>query len=160
MPIKEGWKGRYYEDFDEGDIYRHPYGRTITETDNIWFTNLTMNPNQIHFNVDYAQHTEYKVPLVNSCFTLALVTGLSVADVSQNGINLEWKEVRMPNPLFVGDTVYAETEVLEKRESNSKPKMGIITIKTKGLNQKGQVVIEFTRIVMIYRKQYAPQYSR
>jgi itaconyl-CoA hydratase len=157
MTEKEGWNGRYYEDFCEGDVYRHPYGRTITETDNIWFTNLTLNSNQIHFNVHYASNTEFKKPLVNSCFTLALVTGLSVADVSQNGINLEWREVRMPHPLYVGDTVYAETEVLSKRESSKKPQFGIVAIKTYGINQQGVIVIEFSRNIMVYKKNFAPK---
>lgn len=157
MSMKEGWKGRYFEDFEEGDVYRHPFGRTVIETDNVWFTNLTLNTNQIHFNNDYASRTNYKKPLVNSCFTLALVNGMSVIDTSQNGMVLEWTNVRMPNPLFVGETVYAETTVLEKRESKSHPDQGIVSVKTRGITAEGKVIMEFNRKIMIYKKGCAPK---
>lgn len=157
MSMKEGWKGRYFEDFAEGDVYRHPFGRTVIETDNVWFTNLTLNTNQIHFNNDYASRTNYKKPLVNSCFTLALVNGMSVIDTSQNGMVLEWTNVRMPNPLFVGETVYAETTVLEKRESKSRPGQGIVSVKTRGITAEGKVIMEFNRKIMIYKKDFAPK---
>ena len=107
MAVKQGWSGRYYEDFEVGDIYPHPVGRTVTQTDNIWFTLLTVNPNPIHFDAVYAAKTEFGRPLVDSTFTLALVTGLSVGDLSQNAINLGWEEVRLPHPVFDGDTLYA-----------------------------------------------------
>ena len=127
MAIKPGWTGRVFEDFEVGDIYEHPLGRTVTQADNIWFTCLTMNTNPIHFDAEYASQTEFKRPLVNSCFTLALVTGQSVTDLTMNGVaNLGWDEVRLPNPLFEGDTVYAKSEVLETRESKSRPNVGIV----------------------------------
>ena len=135
MSIKQAGSGRCYEDFEIGDIYPHPVGRTITETDNIWFTLLTVNNNPIHFDKVYAAQTEFKRPLVDSTFTLALVTGLSVADLSQNAVNLGWEQVRLPAPVFEGDTIYARSEVLSKRESRSHPQRGIVQVKTLGFNQ-------------------------
>ena len=155
MPIKPGWQGRYYEDFEVGDVYQYRIGRTITESDNTWFSLVTLNLNQIHFNADYAARTEFKKPLVNSVLTLAIVTGMTVEDVSENGINLGWDEVRLPSPVFVGDTLYAETEVLEKRESRSRPQQGIVHIKTRGIKQDGIVVIEFKRSIMVWKKAHA-----
>lgn len=152
MTIKTGWQGRFYEDFEPDDTYRHPVGRTITQADNIWFTLLTVNNNPIHFDEVYAAGTEFKRPLVDSTFTLALVTGLSVSDISQNGINLGWDEVRLPHPVFDGDTLYAQSTVVEKRESKSRPDMGIVTFKTVGYNQDGEVVIEFKRTILVYRR--------
>jgi acyl dehydratase len=141
-----------------GDVYHHPLGRTISETDNTWFTLLTVNTNPIHFDAHYASQTEFGRPLVNSAFTLALVTGLSVADVSQYGVNLGWDEVRMPAPVFVGDTLYAQTEVLSKRESKSRPQMGLITIKTTGFKTDGTVVIEYKRTLLVYKRAHVPQH--
>lgn len=156
--MKEGWRGRFFEDFEVGDVYRHPLGRTITSTDNIWFTLLTQNTAPIHFDHHYAAQTEFKKPLVNSTLTLALVTGQSVTDISQNVIaNLAWDEIRLPNPVYEGDTVYSQSEVLEKRESRSRPGAGIVSVKTTGFNQEGKVVISFRRTVMVYRKGKAPQ---
>ena len=149
--------GRCYEDFQVGDIYRHPLGRTVTATDNAWFTLLTQNTNPIHFDAYYAAQTEWGRPLVNSTFTLALVTGLSVADVSQYAVNLGWDEVRMPAPLFEGDTVYTQTEVLSKRESQSRPHQGLVTIRTIGYKQDGTVVIEFKRTILVYKRAHVPQ---
>jgi acyl dehydratase len=158
MGIKPGWTGRVYEDFEIGDIYEHPLGRTITQADNVWFTCLTMNTNPIHFDAEYASRTEFKRPLVNSCFTLALVTGQSVSDLTINAVaNLGWDEVRLPNPVFEGDTVYAKSEVLDKRESKSRPTVGIVRVKTTGLNQRGETVIEFTRTFMIWKRGHAPR---
>jgi itaconyl-CoA hydratase len=158
MPIKPGWTGRLFEDFEVGDIYQHPLGRTVIAADNIWFTLLTQNTNPIHFDRAYASHTEYGKPLVDSTFTLALVTGQSVIDISQNAMaNLGWDEVRLPNPLFEGDTVYSRSEVLEKRESKSRPNVGIVRFKTSGYKQDGTVVIEFKRTVMVYRRGHVPQ---
>jgi acyl dehydratase len=157
MAIKEGWSGRVYEDFEVGDIYRHPLGRTVTQTDNIWFTLLTVNPNPIHFDAHYASQTAFGRPLVNSTFTLALVTGLSVSDISQNGINLGWDDVRLPAPVYEGDTVYAQSEVLSRRESKSRPDRGIIQVKTTGYNQDGAVVLTFKRSVMVYKRGHVPQ---
>jgi acyl dehydratase len=157
MAIIKGWAGRVYEDFNVGDIYQHPLGRTILSTDNVWFTLLTQNTNPIHFDQAYASKTEYGKLLVDSTFTLALVTGQSVADISQNAMaNLGWDEIRLPNPLFEGDTVYSRSEVLEKRESKSRPNVGIVRFKTTGFKQDGTVVIEFKRTVMIYKKGHAP----
>lgn len=157
MTVREGWRGRYYEDMEVGDIYRHPLGRTITATDNSWFTLLTQNTARIHVDHHYASQTEYGRPLVNSAFTLALVTGQSVTDISQNVFaNLGWDEVRLPQPVFEGDTIYSESEVLEKRESRSRREVGIITVRTSGANQDGVTVISFRRTVMVYRKGYGP----
>ncbi len=156
MTIKHGWTGRVYEDFTVGDIYPHPLGRTIISADNIWFTTLTMNLNPIHFDHVYAAQTEFGRPLVNSTLTLALVTGLSVTDISQNAINLGWDEVRMPAPVFEGDTIYARTEVLDKRESKSRPHMGIVQVKTTGLNQEGVTVLTFKRTIMVYKQGHVP----
>jgi itaconyl-CoA hydratase len=153
MAIKPGWTGRMFEDFEVGDIYEHPLGRTVLAADNVWFTCLTMNTNPIHFDAEYAAKTEFKRPLVNSCFTLALVTGQSVTDLTMNGVaNLGWDEVRLPNPLFEGDTVRSRSEVLETRESKSRPNQGIVRVKTTGSNQHGDVVIEFTRTFMVWKR--------
>ncbi|HKD45975.1 MAG TPA: MaoC family dehydratase [Candidatus Angelobacter sp.] len=158
MAIKPGWRGRFFEDFEVGDVYQHPLGRTVIAADNIWFTLLTENTNPIHFDRVYAAGTEYGKPLVDSTFTLALVTGQSVMDISQNALaNLGWDEVRLPNPLFEGDTVYSRSEVLEKRESKSRPNVGIVRFKTTGYKQDGTIVIEFKRTVMVYRQGHAPQ---
>jgi len=155
--IKLGWEGRYYEDFEIGDVYIHPYGRTVTEVDNIWFTLLTMNTNEIHFNSDYAAETQWGRPLINSTLTLAIVLGMSVMDVSQNAINLGWEEIKLLNPVFAGDTIYAQTEVLEKRESKSRPEMGIVKVKTIGYNQNNIPVIELKRTFMVWKKEYSPR---
>jgi acyl dehydratase len=158
VAIKQGWTGRLFEDFEVGDIYQHPLGRTVIAADNIWFTLLTQNTNPIHFDRAFAARTEYGKPLVDSTFTLALVTGQSVMDISQNAMaNLGWDEVRLPNPLFEGDTVYSRSEVLEKRESKSRPNVGIVRFKTTGYKQDGTVVIEFKRTVLIYRRGHVPQ---
>lgn len=158
MAVKPGWTGRVFEDFAAGDVYEHPLGRTVTQADNIWFTCLTMNTNPIHFDAEYAKETEFKRPLVNSCFTLALVTGQSVIDLTMNGVaNLGWEDVRLPNPLFEGDTVYAKSEVLETRESKSRPNVGIVRVKTTGLNQHGTPVIEFNRTFMVWKRGKVPK---
>ncbi len=148
---------RYFEDFGVGDVYRSSVGRTVIDADNVWFTMLTLNTNPIHFDYEYAAQTEFKKPLVNSCFTLSLVVGMTVADVSQNGINLGWQNVRMPHPLFVGDTVRTETEVTEVRESKSRPNMGIVSVRSRGINQDGTVVMELERSVMVYKREAAPE---
>ncbi len=160
MAVKDGWQGRVYEDFEVGDLYRHPIGRTVTQTDNIWFTLLTVNNNPIHFDAAYAAQTEFQRPLVDSTFTLALVTGLSVSDISQNAVNLGWDEVRLPHPVFEGDTIYAESEVLDKRESKSRPHMGIVRVRTTGFNQAGNIVIEYVRTLLVYRRGHVPRWSR
>ena len=161
MAVKEGWRGRFFEDFEVGDVYRHPLGRTVTETDNIWFTLLTQNTAPVHFDRHYAAQTEFGKPLVDSTFPVALVTGQSVTDVSQNVFaNLGWDEVRLPAPVFEGDTIYSQSEVLEKRESRSRENVGIVTVKTTGYNQDGTVVITFKRTVLVYRREHAPDMLR
>lgn len=156
MSMKTGWQGRVYEDFEVGDTYRHPLGRTITQADNIWFTLVTVNPNPIHFDSVYAAQTEFQRPLVNSTLTLAIITGLSVADISQNAVNLGWDEVRMPHPVFEGDTLYAQSEVLEKRESQSRPQQGIVRVKTIGFNQDGTIILTFQRTILVYKRGFVP----
>ncbi|HEY7356219.1 MAG TPA: MaoC family dehydratase [Ktedonobacterales bacterium] len=161
MPTKEGWRGRFFEDFEVGDVYQHPLGRTVTTTDNIWFTLLTQNTAPIHFDHHYAAQTEFGKPLVDSTFTLALVTGQSVIDISQNVFaNLGWDQVKLPNPVFEGDTIYSQSEVLQKHESKSRPNVGIVTVKTTGYNQDGKVVITFERTMLIYKRGHAPQIAR
>ena len=156
MSIKEGWTGRVYEDFEVGDVYPHPLGRTVLAADNIWFTLLTCNTNQIHFNQHYAERTEFGRPLVNSALTLAIVAGLGVADTSENGFALGWDQITLPNPLFEGETLYSESEVLEKRESRSKPQWGIVKFRSRGIKQDGTVVMEYARSVMVWKREFAP----
>ncbi len=142
--------GRYFEDFEVGHVYEHRPGRTITETDNSWFTLLTMNQHPLHFDAEYAAASEFGRVLVNSCLTLSLVTGMSVSDVSQKTVaNLGWDSVRLTGPVYVGDTLYAESEVLAKRPSNSRPTQGIVRIRTRGLKADGTQVIEFERAMLI-----------
>jgi len=161
MAVKRGWQGRVYEDFEVGDIYPHPLGRTITTADNIWFTMMTQNTNPIHFDHEYAKGTEFGRPLVNSTFTLALVTGQSVTDISQNVMaNLGWDKVRLPHPVFEGDTIYSRTEVLEARESQSRPNVGIVRVKTTGFNQDSVTVIEYERTIMVYKRGHVPPTPR
>jgi itaconyl-CoA hydratase len=161
MSVKPGWRGRFFEDFQVGDVYEHPLGRTVTQTDNAWFTLLTQNTAPLHFDHHYASQTEFGRPLVNSAFTIALVTGQSVSDISQNVMaNLGWDEVRLPHPLFEGDTVYSSSEVIAVRESQSRPNVGIVTVRTTGFNQQGTPVIAFQRTVMVYRRGQGPSIPR
>jgi acyl dehydratase len=161
MNSKPGWRGRFFEDFEVGDVYEHPLGRTVTQTDNAWFTLLTQNTAPLHVDRHYASQTEFGRPLVNSAFTIALVTGQSVSDVSQNVLaNLGWDEVRLPSPLFEGDTVYSASEVIEARESRSRPNVGIVTVRTTGFNQHGTPVITFRRSVMVYRRGRGPTIAK
>jgi itaconyl-CoA hydratase len=161
MTLREGWRGRFFEDFQVGDVYEHPLGRTVTTTDNMWFTLLTQNTAPIHVDHAYAAQTEFGKPLVDSTFTLALVTGQSVTDVSQNVFaNLGWDEVRLPNPVFEGDTIYSQSEVLEKHESRSRLNVGIVTVETTGYNQDGRTVITFKHTIMVYRRGQAPKITR
>lgn len=152
---------RFFEDFAVGDVYEHALGKTVTAADNQWFTHVTLNTNPIHFDAHYASQTEFRRPLVNSCFTLALVTGMSVADVSQHAFaNLGWDDVRLPHPLFEGDTVYARSEVLEARPSKSRPDVGLVRVRTTGYTQEGTVVITFERTVLVYRRGRGPERPR
>jgi itaconyl-CoA hydratase len=161
MGTKQGWTGRVFEDFEVGDVFDHPLGRTILAADNTWFTLLTMNTNPLHFDAGYAARTEFGKPLVNSCLTLAIVTGQSVTDVSQNALaNLGWEEVKMPHPVFEGDTIYSRSEVLGIRESKSRPQVGIVRVKTTGFNQDRKVVLEFTRSLMVYKRAHLPRVPR
>jgi itaconyl-CoA hydratase len=147
--------GRYYEDFEIGATYHHRPGRTLSEADNTWFTLLTMNPHPIHFDVEYAKRTEFGRPLVVSTLTLAVLVGMSVADTSRNAVaNLGWKEIKLPGPVFAGDTLYAESTVLDKRESKSRPNEGIVTIRTLGRNQRGEVVCEFERTFLVMKRNH------
>jgi itaconyl-CoA hydratase len=145
--------GRYYDDFAVGDTYKHWPGRTITAADNTWFTLLTMNQHPIHFDEEYAKKSEFGKPLVNSTLTLAIVTGMSVADVSQHAIaNLGWTDIVMPAPVFNGDTLYAETSVLEKRESKSRPGQGIVSVATRAWKQDGTTVMTFQRTILVPKR--------
>jgi len=141
--------GRSYDELEVGAVYRSRFGRTVLEADNVWFTLLTLNTNPIHFDAEYAAETEWGRPLVDSTFTLALVTGLSVVDVSEEAVNLGWREVTLPAPVFAGDTIRAETEIVSKRASQSRPGKGVVTVRTRGLNQRDEIVIEFERTVLV-----------
>jgi len=148
--------GRYLEDFAVGDVYEHRPGRTISEADNTWFTLLTMNQHPLHFDAEYGARSEFGRVLVNSCLTLSLVTGMSVSDISQKTVaNLGWENVRLTRPVFIGDTLYAESEVLAIRESKSREHQGIVTVKTRGLNQDGDEVISFERAMLIPKRGHA-----
>ena len=155
--IRPGWEGRYFEDFAVGDVYRCRYGRTVTESDNISFTLLTNNTNQIHFNREYGKRTEWGRCLINSALTLAIVAGMGVADVSENGFALGWDEIQLPHPLFAGDTLYSESEVLEVRPSRSRPTQGVVKVETRGYNQNGDLVIRYRRSVMVWKREHAPR---
>lgn len=152
--------GRYYEDFKVGDIYEHRPGRTITDADNVWFTLLTMNTHPAHFDYEYAKKTEFEKPLVCSPFTVALMVGMSVSDVSQKAVaNLGWSDIKLTHPLFPGDTLYAESEVLDKRESKSRPEQGVVTVRTVGKNQHGDICCTFNRTVLIWKRGHGPSDS-
>ena len=156
--LKDGWRGRYYEDFEVGDLYRHRLGRTVTETDNTLFTMLTLNTNPIHFDENLAAKTPFGKILVNSCFTLSLAVGLSVSDLSEHVMaNLQWNDVRLPSPVFIGDTIYARSEILNTRESASRPDVGIVTARTTGVNQRGETVISYERTFMVYKRGNDPR---
>lgn len=145
--------GLAYEDFRVGDVYEHWPGRTVTETDNIWFTNLTMNTHPLHFDHNYAANTEFGQPLVNSTLTLALVVGMCVRSTSQRAIaNLGFDKITIPHPVFAGDTLYAETEVIGKRPSKSRPETGVVKVTHTGRNQNGQPVMLITRSFLATRR--------
>jgi len=150
--------GRCLEDFQVGDVYEHRPGRTLSEADNTWFTLLTMNQNPLHFDAAYAAKTEFGRPLVNSCLTLAIVTGMSVSDVSRKAIaNLGWDKVRLTAPVFAGDTIYAESEVLDVRESQSRPTQGIVTVRTTGKKSDGTVIMSFERSILVPKRAHAAE---
>jgi itaconyl-CoA hydratase len=148
--------GRYYEEFEIGATYEHRPGRTISEADNTWFTLLTMNQHPLHFDEAYAAKSEFGRPVVNSCLTLSIVAGMSVADVSQKAIaNLGWTDIKLTAPVFVGDTVYAESEVLAKRESKSRPSQGVVTVRTTGKKADGTIFMTYERTVLVPKQGYA-----
>ena len=157
--LKEGWLGRFFEDFNVGDVYEHRPGRTITETDNVWFTLLTMNTHPVHFDNAYAERTEFKQTLVNSCLTLSIVVGMSVRDVSQKAVaNLGWNDIKLMAPVFVGDTLYAESEVISKRESASRPMQGIVAVRTVGKKSDGVQFMSFERTVLVPKRDHDVDY--
>lgn len=153
MAIKPGWQGRFYEDFEIDDVYQHPLGRTVTEADNAWFTLLTMNTNQAHFNAQAGAASEFGRPLVVSTLTIAIAVGQSVIDTTQNAFaNLGLDEVRLSAPVYAGDTLWSESLVLDKRESKSRPQAGIVRIKTRTLNQHGEDVLSFLRTFYVHKR--------
>ncbi|MDG5820721.1 MaoC family dehydratase [Natronococcus sp. A-GB7] len=154
--VVAGWHGRYYEDFAVGDVYKHPFGRTVTETDNVWFTNVTMNLNPMHFNEAYAAGTEFDERLVDGTFVIALAVGMSVIDVSVNATaNLGYDRIRHHAPVYHGDTIFAESEVLEKRESDSRDHVGIVTTQLRAYNQDGTKVLSLERTPMVLKRAHA-----
>ena len=149
--------GLFWEDFEPGDIFEHRPGRTVLEVDNTYFTLLTLNTQQVHFDAAYAAKTEWKKMLVDSTFTLALLTGMSVRTVSAKVVaNLGWDKVRATRPVFAGDTLYAESTILSKRESRSRPTQGIVTVSTRGINQDGVEVMSFERTMLVHRRGHSP----
>jgi len=155
--IIAGWQGRFFEDFEIGHCYRSRFGHTVTEADNALFTQLTHNTNPLHFDAEYAGRTKWGKILVNSTFTLALTLGMSVPDVSENALaNLGWEEVKLTHPVFIGDTLYGETEVLETRLSKSHSDAGIVKVRSRAVNQDGKVVLTLVRSIMVYQKDQAP----
>ena len=159
-PAPKIWEGRFYEDLEVGDVFRSRHGRTVTEYDNILFTGLTHNTNSIHFDAVHAGRTQFGQILVNSAFTIALIMGMTVPDTSENAAaNLAMTDISLPSPVFAGDTLWAESEILDKRESSSNPDVGIVSMRCRGINQRQQVVIEYRRTFMVY-KRAAPQAER
>lgn len=151
--LKQGWQGRYFEDFQIGDLYRHPLGRTVTEADNTWFTLLTMNTNESHFNAEVGAASEFGRPLVVSTLTIAIAIGQSVIDTTQNAFaNLGLDKLTLSHPVFAGDTLFSESLVLSKRESASRPQAGIVTIKTHALNQHGDELLRFERTFYVHKR--------
>ena len=149
--------GKYFDELEVGMSFTHEPGRTVTETDNLLFSALTLNPQPLHLDAEFARSTQHGQILVNSTFTLALVTGLTVQDTSENAVaNLAWTDISLPNPVFVGDTLWAESEILDMRESKSNPSVGIVSMRCRGINQRREVVIEYRRTFMVYKRE-APE---
>lgn len=154
--LVDGWHGRYFENFEEGDVYKHPFGRTVTETDDVWITNVTMNLNPMHFNEEYASQTEFGERLVNGLVVIAMAVGMSVIDISMNATaNLGFDEVRHHAPVFHGDTLFAESEVLGKRESKSRDHVGIVTTALRTFNQDDELVLSLERSTMVLKREHA-----
>ena len=151
-----GWQGRFYEDFEVGDVYKHPFGRTVTETDNVWMTNVSMNLNPMHFNEAYAAETEFGERLVDGTYVIALAVGMSVVDVSANATaNLGYDEVRHHAPVFHGDTIFAESEIVHKRESDSRDHVGLVTAELRAFNQDDELVLSLERTFIVLRREHA-----
>ncbi len=147
-------EGNFFEDFAVGQVFQHPLGRTIYDADNAWFTLMTMNTNELHFNADFASRTEHGRELVNSGLTVAMILGISVSDISQNAVaNLGWDDIRLVAPVFVGDTLYGESVITDLRASKSRPYAGIVSCFTRGINQHGTEVLSYRRSVMVYRRE-------
>jgi acyl dehydratase len=146
--------GKYYEDLEPGTVIKHSLGRTITEMDNVLFSTLTMNTQPLHLNEDYASKTQFGRRIVNGIFTLGLAVGLTVSDLTEGTLvaNLGYESVKHPRPMFHGDTLYVETEVVSKRESRSRPDQGIVQFRHIGRNQDGTVVIEFERTALMLKR--------
>ncbi|TDE11818.1 MaoC family dehydratase [Jiangella asiatica] len=160
MSVKYGWVGNFFEDFEVGDVHKHPVGRTVTEAENIWFTLLTCNTNMNHINIEYSKKTEFGTYLFNSGLTLAIINGLTVADISENAVaNLGFDEVRLPAPVFVGDTLFAESTIIGKRPSKSRPYAGIVEVSTRGYKQDDTTVITYRRAAMIYTREGSPRFK-
>jgi len=154
--LVEGWHGRYYEDFTVGDVYKHPFGRTVTETDNVWMTNVTMNLNPMHFNEAYAAETEFGERLVNGLVVISTAVGMSVVDVSVNATaNLGYDNIRHHSPVFHGDTLFAESEVLSKRELESRDHVGIVETELRAYNQHDDLVLSLERTPMVLKRAHA-----
>jgi len=150
--------GKYYDELIVGTVFKHNLGRTVTEMDNVLFSSLTMNPQPLHINEDFASKTQFGARIVNGLFTLGLVVGLTVTDLTDGTIvaNLGYEKIQHPKPVFHGDTIYAETEVLDKRESKSNPDRGIVKLRQVGRNQKGEIVVELERSVLFLKRPVQP----
>lgn len=147
--------GKHFEELNVGDVFQHQPGRTITETDNLLFTTMTMNPQPLHLDEEFSKKAEFGQRLVNSIFTLGLAVGLSVGDTTLGTTvgNLGFEEVKFPKPVFIGDTLYVETEVVAKRESRSRPQWGIITFEHRAKNQRDEIVMRCQRGAMMRKKE-------
>ena len=147
--------GKYFDELTVGDVFEHQPGRTVTETDNVLFSTMTMNPQPLHLDHEFAKTTEFGRPLVNSILTLGIVVGLSVGDTTLGTTvgNLGFEKVEFPKPLFHGDTLYAETEVIEKRESKSRPQWGIVLFEHRARNQRDEIVMRCRRAAMMKKRE-------
>lgn len=146
--------GRYYDDLETGQVIRHTLGRTLTEADNVLFCSLTLNTQPLHINEDFASKTEFGRRIVNGLFTLGVVVGITVGELTEGTIiaNLGYEQIAHPHPLFHGDTIYVETTIVAKRDSRSRPEAGIVTLKHVGRNQDGVVCIEVTRTALFLKR--------
>lgn len=159
MSTGVGWHGRFFDDFEIGDVYQHKIGRTIIDPDEVWFAGITTAQNPMHYNRDYASHTKFGRQTVNAPFTNAVVTGMSVNDISINGTELGWDYIKVPNPVFIGQTIYAQSEITGKEECADDPEKGIITVKSIGITAEGKVILEMQRKVLVWKREFAPQYD-